>query len=48
MNLNDKFDLKLKEFSSIEAQIASIADDIAYNNHDLDDGLRAGFLHTKI
>ena len=43
MNLNDKFDLKLKEFSSIEAQIASIADDIAYNNHDLDDGLRAGF-----
>ena len=42
-NLNDKFDLKLNEFSSIEAQIASIADDIAYNNHDLDDGLRAGF-----
>ena len=43
VNLNEKFDLKLKEFSSIEAQIASIADDIAYNNHDLDDGLRAGF-----
>ena len=43
MNLNDKFNLKLNEFSSIEAQIASIADDIAYNNHDLDDGLRAGF-----
>ena len=43
VNLNDKFDLKLNEFSSIEAQIASIADDIAYNNHDLDDGLRAGF-----
>tara|TARA_B100001027_G_scaffold2204_1_gene1479 strand:+ start:622 stop:1758 length:1137 start_codon:yes stop_codon:yes gene_type:complete len=43
VNLNDKFDLKLNEFSSIEAQIASISDDIAYNNHDLDDGLRAGF-----
>ena len=43
VNLNDKFNLKLNEFSSIEAQIASIADDIAYNNHDLDDGLRAGF-----
>ena len=41
--LDQEFDLKLNEFSSIEAQIASIADDIAYNNHDLDDGLRAGF-----
>ncbi|MFO0545502.1 MAG: deoxyguanosinetriphosphate triphosphohydrolase, partial [Pseudanabaena sp.] len=28
--------------ASAEAQIAAIADDIAYNNHDLDDGLRAG------
>ena len=42
-SLDKEFDLKLNEFSSIEAQIASIADDIAYNNHDLDDGLRAGF-----
>ena len=41
--LDKEVDLKLNEFSSIEAQIASIADDIAYNNHDLDDGLRAGF-----
>ena len=41
--LDKEFDLKLNEFSSIEAQMASIADDIAYNNHDLDDGLRAGF-----
>ena len=41
--LDKEIDLKLNEFSSIEAQIASIADDIAYNNHDLDDGLRAGF-----
>jgi dGTPase len=31
-----------KNFPSLEAQIASISDDIAYNNHDLEDGLRAG------
>ena len=30
------------EFPSLEAQIAAISDDIAYNNHDLEDGLRAG------
>jgi dGTPase len=29
---------------SIEAQIANIADEIAYNNHDVDDGLRSGLL----
>ena len=43
MQLNDVFDLNLNEFPSLEAQIAAIADDIAYNNHDIDDGLRAGF-----
>ena len=35
-------DLELGTFASAEAQVAAIADDIAYNNHDLDDGLRAG------
>jgi len=32
---------------SLEAQIASISDDIAYNNHDLEDGLRAGLFTIK-
>ncbi len=34
--------LDLDDFASAEAQVASLADDIAYNNHDFDDGLRAG------
>ena len=34
--------LDLDTFAGPEAQVASLADDIAYNNHDLDDGLRAG------
>jgi dGTPase len=36
------YDLELWSFSSLEAQIAAIADDIAYDAHDIDDGLRAG------
>jgi dGTPase len=35
-------DLELDTHASAEAQVAAIADDIAYNNHDLADGLRAG------
>jgi len=34
--------LALDLFPSAEAQVAALADDIAYNNHDIDDGLRAG------
>ena len=34
--------IKFKQYSSLEAQLSSISDDIAYNNHDLEDGLRAG------
>jgi dGTPase len=37
-------DLHLSDFASLEAQCAAIADDIAYNSHDIDDGLRAGLL----
>ncbi len=34
--------LDLHTYASLEAQIAALSDDIAYNNHDIDDGLRAG------
>ncbi len=37
-----KHDLELATYASLEAQVASLADDIAYNNHDIDDGYRAG------
>jgi dGTPase len=39
---NRGFDLELWSFASLEAQAAAIADDIAYDAHDIDDGLRAG------
>ncbi len=39
---DSEHDLELATFASAEAQVAAISDDIAYNNHDLDDGLRAG------
>jgi dGTPase len=42
---NALFDLDLDRHSSLEAQCAAIADDIAYNAHDLDDGLRAGLFN---
>jgi len=38
---NRRFDLELWSQASAEAQIAAVADDIAYNAHDIDDGLRA-------
>jgi dGTPase len=41
---NQSFDLELGSWPSLEAQIAAIADDIAYDNHDIDDGLRSGIL----
>jgi dGTPase len=36
------YELELWNFASLEAQAAAIADDIAYDAHDIDDGLRAG------
>jgi dGTPase len=42
--LDAAFPLALDQWPSLEAQIAAVSDDIAYDNHDIDDGLRAGFL----
>ncbi|MCJ1960077.1 deoxyguanosinetriphosphate triphosphohydrolase [Novosphingobium mangrovi (ex Hu et al. 2023)] len=42
--LNAAYDLELGTHASLEAQVAALSDDIAYDNHDIDDGLRAGFL----
>ena len=43
---NSRHDLELHSHASAEAQAAALADDIAYNNHDLHDGLRAELFST--
>lgn len=40
--LQAQVDLNLSSHASLEAQVAALSDDIAYNNHDVEDGLRAG------
>ncbi len=40
-------DLELDTFAGAEAQVAALSDDIAYNNHDIDDGLRAGLFSVR-
>ncbi|HDO52751.1 MAG TPA: deoxyguanosinetriphosphate triphosphohydrolase, partial [Rhizobiales bacterium] len=44
---NDMQDLELSRFPGAEAQVAALADDIAYNNHNMDDGFRAGSYAIK-
>lgn len=44
---NAKHDLDLIHSPSLEAQISAISDDIAYNNHDIEDGLRAGLFSIE-
>ncbi|MFY0680482.1 MAG: deoxyguanosinetriphosphate triphosphohydrolase [Thalassovita sp.] len=43
---NARHDLELHTHASAEAQVAALSDDIAYNNHDLHDGLRAEMFST--
>jgi dGTPase len=45
--VNRAYDLELATHASAEAQVAAVADDVAYNHHDLHDGLRAGLFTER-
>jgi dGTPase len=47
LDYNARHDLELGTYAGPEAQVASLADDIAYNNHDIDDALRAGLFDIE-
>lgn len=40
--LHDQMNMRPNTYASMEAQVAALSDDIAYNNHDIEDGIRAG------
>jgi dGTPase len=44
---NRQFDLELHTYASLEAQVAAICDDVAYNAHDIEDGIKAGLFDLK-
>ena len=44
---DSEFPLELMSWPSLEAQVAAVADDIAYDNHDVDDGIRAGLFSLE-
>ena len=46
-DLDAIYPLELDTHASAEAQVAALSDDVAYNNHDLDDGLRAGLFTAE-
>lgn len=48
LHYNELHDLWLWSHASLEAQCAAIADDIAYNTHDIDDGLRSGLVTMEM
>lgn len=47
-SFNREWDLRLDTYASLEAQAAAIADDIAYNNHDVEDGLSAHLFTLEV